>query len=403
LLALAAAAGCGRGGFDPAGDASVGAPALVPSNGLAFDPKATGVPAIEGVIDVDTDTGEIRLASAVLRAAGPGVVSGIGYERVERGGVPIGVLTLASLRVAADAVVRARGQAALAVVVSEAVVIDGLVEVGANQRGDRTEPGPAGGAGAGSGAAPAAGCAPGGPGRTVDIDGTGGGEPGGGGGGYGSPGGDGGDGIAPTAGRGMGGRLCGSPTLEPLIGGSGGGAGGVYMVALRAAQSTFAIGGAGGGGGGAVQITAATSILVGPRGAISAGGAGGDSARPIAGMPDYGGGGGGGAGGGILLEAPSVTVAGTLAANGGGGGSAEDGTAGEDGGLGGTPARGGIATVGDGGAGAAGGALAQAAPDGSDAGGGGGGGGRIRINSIEPLAATGTISPPASLGALRAR
>ena len=86
----------------------------------------------------------------------------------------------------------------------------------------------------------------------------------------------------------------------PNVGGSGGGAGGLgYYWPTSTNWRNGA--GAGGGGGGAVTLQGAGSIVIGPRGKITAaGGAGGRSTRN---SYYYGGGGGGGAGGSILVRA----------------------------------------------------------------------------------------------------
>jgi hypothetical protein len=157
----------------------------------------------------------------------------------------------------------------------------------------------------------------------------------------------------------------GTPTLSPLVAGSGGG------------FETYA-----GAGGGAVQISAGVSILVRNVGWINAGGGGGNN-------------GGGGSGGGILLEAPTITIQGNLAANGGGGG--VSGVAGLNTTPNAIPAPGGDSPLG--GSGSAGttinGADATSADGGATLGSGGGGAGYIRLNTLSGSAnVTGaTISP----------
>ena len=93
----------------------------------------------------------------------------------------------------------------------------------------------------------------------------------------------------------------GNASLEPLVGG-------------RDGQSSSCVRGRGGSGGGAVQLTALNRIVI--SGDIHAGGGGGGG-----GTSSCQDGAGGGAGGGILIEAPLVEITGALAAHGGGGGS----------------------------------------------------------------------------------
>jgi hypothetical protein len=114
----------------------------------------------------------------------------------------------------------------------------------------------------------------------------------GGGGGFATPGGPSG---------GLGGKIYGSVSMSPLVGGSGGGG----------ATSFGIICGNGGAGGGALRIVSSVSIVV--TGAILAkGGAGGDSPNNASGNK-----GGGGSGGAIHLVAPTISGTGALDASGG--------------------------------------------------------------------------------------
>jgi hypothetical protein len=212
--------------------------------------------------------------------------------------------------------------------------------------------------------------------------GLGGGTPGtgayadsaGGAGGYCGTGGNGGAATGPTA---PGGGKYGNATITPLVGGSAG-----------ACNNGYAAGGAGGG---AIQIVAATSIVVGAQGGITAAGAGGIGGALA----------GGGSGGAILLEAPTVSVLGFLATNGGGGG-----PAGAEGTNTSQPASGGVdsSDVLIGGSGSAGATAAgqpgkydAASP--SDLGGGGGGAGWIRVNTSGGSATvSGVVSPDPTTG-----
>lgn len=360
-----------------------GAPAcraLVPSNG-ADRAQLTDVtadlliPVGQGA-RLNTDTGRLVNDSEVLREAGEGVVNGIGFYVIDDF---VAVLAVQSFTLEADAVMEAQGVRAIILLSAGDVVIQGLVNVSAENPGrDGKQATVVSGPGGGNGSVPslglvAEGCAPGADGRGVDGvgDETGGG--GGGMGGSGAPGGVGADGTPAGAGGVVDTAECPSSALVPLRGGSGGGAGGVDT----------GEGSDGGGGGGAIQITSFTRIrVIGSPGqfidGILANGGGGGAGDSTAG------GGGGGAGGGILLEAPQMEVKFViLSANGGGGGGSDDGTeaaAGEDGRFDSTQAEGGTgARPGGRGAALAGGAtIGTAGADGT--GGGGGGVGIIRFN-----------------------
>jgi hypothetical protein len=307
----------------------------------------------------------------------------------------IAVFTFDTVEMAANVTLRVRGSRALAIVARQ-VLISGTIDLSAGQDPNTPQrPGPGGFSG-GTDAAPSA-LGPGG-GKVGAIDGAV-NEGGGGGGGYGSAGGDGGGGGGATQIGGAEGAPNGSADLQPLRGGGGGGCG---------APGNNPSHTPGGGGGGALQITAVQTIRVDSTGGITAGGAGGAAGPAAAGGRGGGGGAGGGSGGAILLEAPLIELQGTLAVNGGGGGGAphfaEQATAGSPGGLGTTPAAGGVPGTSEG-AGGAGAAGTTAAEDGKTAnangGGGGGGIGRIALRAglLDDKAATLSggvtrVSPP---------
>lgn len=168
--------------------------------------------------------------------------------------------------------------------------------------------------------------------------------------------------------------------------------------------------GVGGNGGGAIYLLAGKSITI--AGKINASGAGGGAGG--SGNFSSGGGGGGGSGGLIGLEAGTVTIMAGAAvfANGGGGASGSGQTEGDSGSPGTDPAApataaGGGAGKDGGGAGGAGsvssgtgaagtkGGCSSMTPE-CAGGGGGGGGGVIRIFSTQPATIQGAVSPPAS-------
>ncbi len=184
------------------------------------------------------------------------------------------------------------------------------------------------------------------------------------------------------------GMTYGNATLNPLIGGSGGGG------------NTSGYGNVSAGGG-AIQIVAGTSIAVARYGAISAGGEGGGNYAPF-GISA------GASGGAILLEAPSVVVRGVVAANGGAGGDADGvggtGLASDQAAMGGGLAD--DAGNGGGGVGSAGITISGSNGTASNTavyGSGGGGAGRIRINGANVLiddgnGGTTNVSPALSTG-----
>lgn len=131
---------------------------------------------------------------------------------------------------------------------------------------------------------------------------------GGGGGGFGVSGSNGGG--STYAPPGVGGGSYGNAKILPMIGGSGGGGG------AGSSYSTYLhTGGFGGGGGGAILIASSTSISI--TGSIKASaGAGGKSSS----TGNYAGCGGGGSGGAIKLMANKISGSGAVSASGGAGG-----------------------------------------------------------------------------------
>jgi hypothetical protein len=358
-----------------------------------FHDQVTGKLFAAGAVSIDTETGEIKDGTTVIRAPGNkgGVDGGFYWGVVSQGaGYPdLAVFGMAGLDLPAGAQASVTGKHAVAIYVAGAATIAGTLAVpAAGHKG-----GPGGFDGGENNAKPGASCQ-GGEGKGGGTDAAPhNGDGGGGGGGFKAQGGAGADSDYPPKPKGgAAGAANGEETLVPLRGGCGGGAGGGPETG-----GTTGNGGHGGGGGGAVQIVANGTLEV--SGVISAPGAGGEGGH-------YGAaGGGGGAGGAILLEAAEVKVTGTLAANGGGGGSGSeifdkpDAPNGQDGQPTATPAAGGKdngAYGGPGGAGGAGATETGTKPK-TDANGGGGGGavGRIRINAKTTDAASATLSPAA--------
>ncbi|MBO6936608.1 MAG: hypothetical protein JJ863_16670 [Deltaproteobacteria bacterium] len=324
-----------------------------------------------GDVLIDTDDGEIRIDGSELRGPGIGTIAGIPFATEDQPapGADLGVVVLRNLELLPGSTLTTRGRRALVLLVSQSVIVQGTIDVGANGR----TAGPGGGTGGGR---REDGGHPGG-GERGDLDGIlGGQQGGGGGGGHAAAGGMGGTDDGGIGGDG--GVIIPDPEGEPLCGGGGGGGG-----------ADVDDGGPGGGGGGAIQITAGGSIVVRSAGIIRAPGAGGSRSGEGAG--------GGGAGGTIYLEAPTLTMNGILAANGGGGGGAGDGstngtrgqdvadrTPGGDEGPG----------NGNGGFGGGGGGLeGLAGGDGDPGGGGGGAAGRVVLRAASgALTVTGLIS-----------
>jgi hypothetical protein len=368
---------------------------LVPSNALSVGNGVVGAVTLDGDTIVDGDTGAIT--GGFTRAAGSGVDADVAYEVTNS----IAVFSFHALSVPASATIRIAGTLPVAFVVASTASIDGTIDGGAGcGSGDRSCPGPGGGAGA-TFADMAGGCGPGSAGETsapaAAPDGGGGG---GGGGGAGGAGGAVTLNTVVTAG-GSGGAGCMAAALEPLVGGSGGGGGG------PGASLTMP---RGGGGGGAFQLSVGGDLTIG--GVITMAGGGGDGGGSGTGSGGASAGAGGGAGGAILVEATAITITGALAANGGGGGgggvNVQLGSDGESGRADATAAAGGSAagTSGAGGAGGAGSADARpgTSVSGSLNGGGGGGAfGRIFVRAATIAADAATISPAAGSDAPRTR
>jgi len=265
------------------------------------------------------DTGELRIGSDTRWDTGScASLPGSPMTVTQVGGPELCVVRTARFSIESGSELRVQGPRPLVILASEYAHIDGDIDVSANG----TTAGPGGS----------------GPGTLVSASGGGLGESGrhtgtyadggGGGGGMCGPGGAGGSGSSATGGAG-GAAAGASSGLSPLRGGWGGGRGG-----------TGGSAGAGGGGGGAVQISVRGLLRV--RGAILAGGGGGNGGLDgVSGDDNIGAGGGGGSGGAVLLEAESIVFesGGFVRANGGGGGgasschgcgNAEDGTDGRD-------------------------------------------------------------------------
>ncbi len=380
--------------------------AFVPSNQVGFG-SGTGdfVVATTENYRFNSDTGQILDANAtVIRAPGPGVISGIGFRvQVQVGGPDIGVFEFQSLTLEELSSVRARGANALAIVATGPIQIDGRLNASGGTSGC-VGTGPVNscaGPGGGNGGAPetngASRVGNQGVGEAGESGNNTAGEGGGGGGAYARDGGDGGD--ATNVDGGDGGRIWGaSPVLVPLVGGAGAGGGATEDTNKSGSDCPGVnppyLGGIGGGGGGGVQIVSAVSVVLAgsdDQCVIDVGGGGGTSGACSAA------GGGGGAGGGLMIEAPTISIAGAcaLVANGGGGGGSDSTGDGNEGSLTAAPATGG----GSGSSGGAtGGALSQGAGDAanvsSEAGGGGGGVGYILLRATSTgISNMGIVSP----------
>lgn len=321
---------------------------FAPANGIGCESGPVAEVGAEcDALEIDTTSGKFACGIA---APSKVIDQGPGNPKIR-------VFYVNGFRVGRDSKVRVTGTNALAIVSRGDVVIEGILDVSAENR--ECDGGPGGfrggagkegkgengfGLGAGLGAVYPAGAS---------------------GGSFGGLGGAGGSdvGYTPTSGAASGVKY-GNAELVPLIGGSGGG-GDSYC---------------GGGGGGALQIVSSTSIHVVAGGGINAGGASSKNYH-----------GGGGSGGAILVEAPKVTVQGTLAANGGGGGYGCGGELASTPACGGSSYQPGVGSSAIDGNGAPGG-------DGDGSGGGGGGGaGRIRIvTHAEDARIEGTLSPATS-------
>lgn len=334
-----------------------------------------------GIVEINTDNGTIQLPDGTdVRPAGV-----VFNPEQQTGGPDLCVFSATDLLIGADTEVRVSGTPALVWALSGDATIEGTI-LATGGRGTVHAAGPGGFTGGrdailngdGPGGAPIA--------IAEDID------IGGGGASHVAIGGKGGDRVAVPGGAA--GPVYGTPTLTPLVGGSGGAKGGGDG------------GGPGGGGGGAVQITALGNIVI-TNGGINCGGGGGASSS------NDDGGGGGGSGGSILLEASNITLNDTRLASNGGGGAAgaldanNPGIVGQPGGLSDIPALGGAAG-GEGTAGGNGGAgdSAAGAPgidgDGGanadNSGGGGGAAGRIFIRAENLTPGDSILSPVEGLG-----
>jgi hypothetical protein len=291
------------------------------------------------------------------------------YQEIHQagGGLTLGVFTVNSLVLDADARVHVRGADALVIVALDSIEIDGVIDANSQFAGAYV------GAGAASDSTSPADGLGGGGGKTGDHVTSAGGA------GFCGAGGAGG---TPSGTPAAGGSPYGSPALSPLVAGSEGGAGTL---------------GAGGAGGGAVQLVAANRITV--TGTIHLGGEGGTGSGVFgSGLSQTAS--GGGSGGALLLEAATISMSGMIAANGGGGGGDDyGGDATPDA----TPAPGGLSMSAQNAPGAEGsaGTVIDGAvgPSAANANGGGGGGaaGRIRFNTLtHPATITGMMSPAAT-------
>ncbi len=288
------------------------------------------------------------------------------YQVIQQpgGGLTLGVFTVNSLIVNADARVRVQGANALVIIALDSIEIDGEIDANSQFSGAFV------GAGAASDSSAPANGLGGGGGKTGDHVTSAGGA------GFCGVGGAGG---TPSGTAAAGGPSYGNAALSPLVAGSEGGAGTL---------------GAGGTGGGAIQLVAANRITL--AGKIHVGGEGGGSSGVFgAGLSQTAS--GGGSGGALLLEAGSIDMSGVIASNGGGGGGDEYGS---DATGDATPAAGGISSSANnlpGAPGAAGTVVDGAAgPSAANANGGGGGGaaGRIRFNTLtSSVTITGSMSP----------
>ena len=352
-----------------------------PANGLSWEPSRAVQAELGGKSVLDTSLCEADFGSG-------DVVNGIC------------VMYLKSLTVKSGGALYITGRRAAALLVEGDATIEGNAGVVISATG--LEPGPGGYAGGtpvrgvgpgqtGSGPGGGSVCACGQLDRASDC--------GGGGAGFGAVGAPGGAAREICgAGTSSAGVPYGEPSLEPLVGGSGGASGGELAGDPQR-------GGRGGGGGGALQLTVGGTLTL--EGTIDGGGGGGEAGSVVGNDKLGGAGGGGGSGGAVLLEAPRIVGSGAVAVNGGGGGGSDGNSCiGESGRDGSAFAGGGTGGAGcygvDGGAGAN--ALRSAGPGSSagagrsEGGGGGGGGlGRIRFNCYPKctgvaLSVSGTMS-----------
>lgn len=368
---------------------------VLPSNNVSdWDLADATLPLdVASLLNFDTESGSIRDATSgmTVRPPGTGVRNGIffgtGVAQVGFAGAVFAVRNLTVQRLGA---VQFLGSNPVVLLVDGSAVIDGVVNVSADVRAPFV-PGAGGGVGGQAYGANGTGCGGGKAASSIDyFDG------GGGGAGFRQDGGKGGvGGVEPGTG-GLPGPACSTVDLQPLVAGSGGGAGGGLSQADTA--------GFGGAGGGALQLTVRHELNVSTSGIIAANGGGGGAGRSS--NSSGGGGGGGGSGGGLLIEATTIRIAGGIFANGGGGGgaasSATPGFPGSAGAFNSIAAPGGMAGVEDdagaGGAGASTGFASAGMVGASNGGGGGGAAGRVVIRAFHMNGNSGEYSPsPAKL------
>lgn len=325
------------------------------------------------------------------------VLHGVGFETVDGGegcdgeASSLAVFTLRRLHLLPSADLWIVGDRAVVLLVDEEVIIEGTVDVSANDEA----PGPGGCPGAVEPHSSAIGV-----GGGAGLDGVA-----GGGGSFGGFGGAGGDLGSAEGGGALAGSVYGAD-FSTLVGGSGGGKG--------AANETTGPQSGGGHGGGALQISTNGRILFGPDGSIVSAGSGGFAGQVF--------GSGGGSGGAVWLEAgelaclPDARDEPHVGAPGGGGGTGSNQeffamNKGDTGDLHLDPADGGAPTGGAG-SGLDGNAAAGRSPQAGGAlagqglaGGGGGGAGRIRIGTLPVMdadayqQACGPLLEPTSFGA----
>jgi hypothetical protein len=285
---------CYQSSFVPSLDLSTG-PFVGDGSGGLLD-----LSTMSGLLELNTDTGEVRFTPNGGSASSIVMPGGGGYIKVAQpsGGPPVGLWQFTTVTIPSAVTVRPFGvsQSVFALAASDTLTIAGSIDW-------RGFGGPAGGAGASGDGRDSATTSGGG--GASDTTGSG-----GGGGGYvaaGMPG----LGAAPGAG----GMSYGRPDLTPVHVGSGGGGG-------SNGAGSGAKAGAGGLGGGAVALFGNDVDI---SGTIDVSGNGGKSADTSSTMPA--GGGGGGSAGSILVSGVSVsfTSGHALTAAGGVGGSGADG------------------------------------------------------------------------------
>jgi hypothetical protein len=334
---------------------------------------------------------------------------------------PICVHKYKQIRVRPGAVLEVTGKRALALIGTDAVRIEGTIDVSA-----RAAKGGAGAAVSDTGEGQTA-IGRSKPSAMMTFVETA-ANAAGGGGGFGERGASGGGApgdcgmMLPCTVAGLGGAMYGDPSLVPLQGGAAGGNNSASELSTRRGDP--------GAGGGALELIGCDDVTLGAEAILAANGGGGGGGNPGTAentSDTPGAGTGGGSGGAILIQARTLTVqAGALVvANGGGGGGGASrmagpkangngngngnmmlvaGEDGEDGQLGMQPAAGGKA-AGDSMPGGRGGTR-QAPASGASAmmpmqaaGGGGGAAGRIRIDTATGIVGPGlATSPAASMG-----